>query len=58
MKKEWMKPSIIDFANSSINSGTDETGTPETVIMCVGGRELTSRQEGTGKSSRTFETCS
>jgi len=59
MKKEWMKPSIIDFSNSNINSGTDAAGEPETVIMCFNGMELTlMNASGTGKSSTTFDTCS
>jgi len=40
MKKEWIKPSIIDFSNSSVNSGTDAETEPETIIMCFNGMEL------------------
>jgi len=59
MKKEWMKPLIIDFTNSSVNSGTDERGEPERVITCVNGLQMIDlNAAGTGKSSTTFETCS
>lgn len=59
MKKEWIKPSIIDFSNSNINSGTEPEGTPETIIRCSDGMELAlMNAAGTGKSSTTFETCS
>jgi len=59
MKKEWSKPSIIDFTNSNINSGTVEGGVPETRITCSNGMVLEQQNpNGTGKSSTTFETCS
>jgi len=58
MKKEWIKPTIVDFSNSSINSATDPDGLPETVIQCMDGMVVELAQRGTGKSSTTFETCS
>jgi len=59
MKKEWIKPSIVDFANSKINTGTEEAGSPEAVTRCVNGSPITLMNAGaTGKSSTTFETCS
>jgi len=59
MKKEWIKPSIIDFSNSNINSGADPAGAPETIIMCVDGMELAlMNAAAVGGTSTTFETCS
>lgn len=60
MKKEWIRPSIVDFSNSSINSGENPDGTPESVTRCVNGMEATLMALGADgpESSVTFETCS
>jgi len=33
MKKEWMKPTIVDFSYNNIQSGADD-GDPETRTFC------------------------
>jgi len=60
MKKEWIKPTIVDFANSNINSGADATATPESTTRCVNGMEATLMAFGAEgpESFVTFDTCS
>lgn len=60
MKKEWNKPSIIDFSNSNINSGADATATPESTTRCVDGMEATLMAIGNEgpENFTTFDTCS